>query len=160
SGSAAFVDVSGFTRMTEVLSTLGSEGGEVMSRILNRYFTAMIGTIHLSGGQVMKFGGDALLCFFPGKNSLARALLAADKMRNSMRRFQNIRTPIQKFALQIKIGVAEGEVLVAGIGDPKSRSDFVFAGEAVDLCTTAEKRARPGEVVIAENNSLKKHKSN
>ena len=69
SGTVLFSDVSGFTPMSEALSVLGAEGAEILTDILNRYFTAMIGIIHAHGGQVMKFGGDAILCFFPDETS-------------------------------------------------------------------------------------------
>ena len=64
-GSVLFADVSGFTPMSEALSVLGAEGAEILTDILNRYFASMIGILRAHGGQVMKFGGDAILCFFP-----------------------------------------------------------------------------------------------
>lgn len=167
--------------MSEALSALGAEGAEILTDILNRYFTEMIGILHAHGGQVMKFGGDAILCFFPeagnpepeaadqrnsrnlsaeiriskrgtrgsSETSLPSAVHAARLMQDGMRRFQNIRTPVKKFALKMKIGIAHGECLVAGVGDPNVRCDYVFAGEPVDATSDAEHHAMAGEIIFA-----------
>ena len=178
-GAVLFADVSGFTPMSEALSVLGAEGGEVLTDVLNRYFAAMISVVHADGGQVMKFGGDAILCFFPEtgdwhmrseagaclspvsggrretsderrkSDSLHRALRAARLMQCEMPRFQNIKTPVKRFALKMKIGVAHGECLLAGVGDPTVRCDYVFAGAPVDATSDAEHHATAGEIVFA-----------
>lgn len=49
-GAVLFSDVSGFTPMSEALSVLGAEGGEILTDILNKYFKEMIGIIHSFGG--------------------------------------------------------------------------------------------------------------
>lgn len=173
SGTVLFADVSGFTHMSEVLSVLGAEGAEILTEILNRYFAGMIGIVHSQGGQVLKFGGDAILCFFPervapqrarraqnkgrkeeeiaGNQSLLSAVASAQRMQEAMSRFQRIKTPVKKFALQMKIGIAEGEVLLAGVGDPSVRCDYVFAGEPVDVVSEAEHHARAGDIVVCCN---------
>lgn len=58
---ALFADLSGFTPMSESLGILGPRGTEELSQILNRTFGAMIGIIHVYGGSIGKFAGDALL---------------------------------------------------------------------------------------------------
>jgi class 3 adenylate cyclase/tetratricopeptide (TPR) repeat protein len=179
-GTVLFSDVSGFTPMSEALSVLGAEGAEILTDVLNRYFSSMIGIVHAHGGQVMKFGGDAILCFFPesdalsGGNrqqaagdraegtrdpepgtrnseaaSLSGALRAAWQMQGEMPRFQNIKTPVKRFALKMKIGLAHGECLLAGVGDPAVRRDYAFAGEPVDATSDAEHHAVAGEIVFA-----------
>jgi len=147
-GSVLFADVSGFTPMSEALSVLGAEGSEILTEILNLYFDEMIEIIHGAGGHVMKFGGDAILCFFPGSESLASCLSSAWSMQQSMDKFQAIKTPVRVFALQMKIGVSFGEILLAGVGDPTVRCDYVFAGSPVDLTSDAEHHAHAGEIVV------------
>lgn len=76
-GAVLFSDVSGFTPISEELSKFGAEGAENLTDILNRYFSNMIKIIKENGGQVMKFGGDAIHCFFPFKDSLKYAIFSA-----------------------------------------------------------------------------------
>lgn len=148
-GAVLFADVSGFTPMSEELSKLGVEGAEILTDILNRYFSRMIRIIHGYGGQVMKFGGDAILCFFPGKEALHHTIQAAWKMQKAMTRFQNIKTAIRKFSLQMKIGIATGETLLGCVGNPAVRLEYIFAGAPVDLSADAEHHALSGEIILA-----------
>ncbi|HPR65018.1 MAG TPA: adenylate/guanylate cyclase domain-containing protein [Thermoanaerobaculia bacterium] len=148
-GSVLFADVSGFTPMSEALSSLGVEGAEILTDILNRYFEEMITLIHDHGGQVMKFGGDAILCFFPGSRTLCRCARVAHMMQEKMGRFQGIKTPVKKFDLKMKIGIASGDVLLAGVGNPEIRCDYVFAGAPVDLTSDAEHLATAGDIVVS-----------
>ena len=135
--------------MSEALSVLGADGAEILTDILNRYFHEMIEIIHGSGGQVMKFGGDAILCFFPGEETLPAALGAAARMQAKMPAFEKIKTPVKRFTLKMKIGVARGEVLLAGLGDPTLRCDYAFAGAPVDATSDAEHHANAGDVILA-----------
>ena len=63
-GCLLFVDISGFTALSERLSQQGARGLELLTEHLNHYFTLIIDTIHQHGGDVVKFAGDALLCLF------------------------------------------------------------------------------------------------
>lgn len=148
-GTVLFADVSGFTPMSEALAALGAEGAEVLTDILNRYFAEMIGILNSHGGQVMKFGGDAILCFLEGPGTLDAALHASIRMQDAMKRFHKVRTPVKAFTLQMKIGVAAGECLLAGLGDPATRCEYAFAGKPVDLAAEAEHHAAAGEIILA-----------
>ena len=56
-----FADISGFTALTERLAEEGPEGVETLTAVLNDYFGRMVDAIEASGGDVVKFAGDALL---------------------------------------------------------------------------------------------------
>src|SRR5262245_30900821 len=60
-GSLAFVDVSGFTNLTERLSRRGKVGAEEMNQILNECFTECLASAYQFGAGVIKWGGDAVL---------------------------------------------------------------------------------------------------
>lgn len=150
-GTVLFADVSGFTPLSEALAALGAEGAEILTDILNRYFSEMIGILHAHGGQVMKFGGDAILCFLEGEARIDAALHASCRMQSAMKRFQKVKTPVKTVSLQMKIGVASGDCMVGGIGDPATRCDYLFAGAPVDLSAEAEHHAAAGEVIAAQS---------
>ena len=59
-GVLLFTDVSGFTALTERLAARGPDGAEELSRLLNAYFSRLIGLIEAHGGDVLKLAGDAL----------------------------------------------------------------------------------------------------
>eukprot|EP01083_Nonionella_stella_P133561 406049_1 len=58
-------DVSGFTSMTERYSELVSIGAEQMAFNINRYFEQLFKLIRVSGGDIIKFAGDALFVIWP-----------------------------------------------------------------------------------------------
>ena len=148
-GTVMFVDIAGFTPMAEILAGLGAEGAEILTDILNRYFTRTIATIQKAGGEVIKFSGDAILCLFTDSESLKRCMAAAASLQAEVENFRNIRTPIKHFALQIKIGIAQGDVMLAVVGDPNVRCDYLLAGPAVDRSIKAERIAKPGEIKVS-----------
>ncbi|HEY4492104.1 MAG TPA: adenylate/guanylate cyclase domain-containing protein, partial [Acidobacteriota bacterium] len=131
SGTVLFADVSGFTPLSEALSVSGAAGSEMLSDTLNRYFSEMVSIVHSCGGDVMKFGGDSILCLFADQADSQNAMIAAFKMQQASSGFRSVKTPSAKFKLQMKIGIAYGEVFLGAIGDPAVRCDYVFAGEAV-----------------------------
>ncbi|MCI0416837.1 DUF2791 family P-loop domain-containing protein [bacterium] len=151
SGAVLFADISGFTFLSEKLSILGAEGAEIMSSLLNRYFSRMISIVRSEGGEVMKFAGDSIFCLFANEGCLHHAKLAAARMQKAMVAFGNLKTPVGNFGLAMKMGLAEGDVMIGAVGDPNIRCEFLFAGDAVDRASRAEQRAGPGEVIVDQS---------
>jgi class 3 adenylate cyclase len=109
-GTVLFADVSGFTSMAEELSRLDTEGAEILSEILNRYFSRMVQIVHSFGGEVMRFAGDSISCLFAGNQKARKAARnAALEMQKEIHHFENLRTPLRKYSLQMKIGIASGK---------------------------------------------------
>jgi len=146
-GTVLFCDVSGFTPMTEALSVLGREGAEELTRVLNTYFTRMIGLTEASGGDVLRFGGDAMTVLFeePCGDHPLRCALA---MMGAMGEFGAIPTRAGTFSLSMKIGAARGTVLLGIVGDEASGRDYYAAGAPLDAAAEAEHHASPGLVVL------------
>ena len=55
-----FADISGFTRLTEKLSLLGTEGAERIAFAINRYMELLVQGIGRSGGDIFKFAGGTV----------------------------------------------------------------------------------------------------
>ena len=66
-GTTLFADISGFTALTERLAQQGPAGAETLTHLLNTYFDQLIDLITDSGGDVVKFAGDALIVTFPAQ---------------------------------------------------------------------------------------------
>ena len=64
-----FMDISGFTSITEKLMTKGKEGAERLSLLLNTVFNPIIDAIYEKGGIITSFEGDALTILFPVDNT-------------------------------------------------------------------------------------------
>ncbi len=152
----AFADVSGFTKMSEQLATIGKEGAEALTSILNKYFTQMISRIENAGGFVGKFGGDAMTIFFPvadEENESDVAIRTVNTMLNlqeKMSDFQNVETKAGTFSLGMKIGVASGIVLFRVVGpEADSGKEYLLAGKPLDLAAEAEHHGKSGQVILS-----------
>src|SRR4029077_4518276 len=65
-GSLAFIDISGFTSLTERLARKGRIGAEEMNDVLNDLFGELIPVAYDDGAGLVKWGGDAALLLFDG----------------------------------------------------------------------------------------------
>ena len=72
-GTLVFIDVSGFTQLSERLARQGREGAERLAGAIGRCFTTLLTVAYESGGGLLKFGGDALLLLFDGDGHAERA---------------------------------------------------------------------------------------
>jgi class 3 adenylate cyclase len=145
-GCLLFADIAGFTAMTERLAAIGREGAEELTRILNDFFAAMITIIHEEGGDVLRFGGDAMTLLFPP--DLSGALRAALRMHEEIRRFQSISARGGEFSLAIKTGISAGSLLIGTVGDQEVGRDYFAAGSALDEAAEAEHRASRGQILL------------
>src|ERR1700704_2186604 len=63
-GTTAFVDISGFTAMSERLAPKGRLGAEEVTDVMSATFARLLGVAYENGGGLVKLGGDAMLLFF------------------------------------------------------------------------------------------------
>ena len=65
-GTVVFVDISGFTKMSERLARNGKVGAEEVADVIGSVFARLLSVAYGEGGGLIKFGGDALLLLFTG----------------------------------------------------------------------------------------------
>lgn len=153
-----FVDISGFTAMSEALAADGPRGAEELNRVLLLTFDAMIAVIHQLGGAVAHFYGDAMAIYFPDNAGKAvKCALACGHALQELvaSRFQRVEVqrPFQKnhiFELTVKIGISYGRCHEIILGDEKTGYEFVVMGTAVDAAAQAEKQAGAGEIIVTQ----------
>jgi class 3 adenylate cyclase/predicted ATPase len=145
-GVVLFADVSGFTAMSEELSALGREGAEEVTSIVNDYFETMLKISNSYGGDLLKFGGDALLIFFEGQDSPQRALATGSAMQKAMSSFAQIETSQGTYPLRMKIGMANGPIFLVSLGTSKNM-DYAVMGRTLSRMAQAEGLAQSGQIV-------------
>src|SRR5215213_7344840 len=84
-GSVVFVDISGFTKLSEKLAKIGKEGAEQVTDAIETCFTDVLAVAYANEGSLIKFGGDALLLLFEGDAHVENATRSAVWMRRSLR---------------------------------------------------------------------------
>src|SRR6476646_807055 len=103
--TVAFVDISGFTAMSEQLSNLGKAGAEEVNDVMNATFAALLDVAYAEGGGLLKFGGDALLLLYEGEHHTRRAARAAFEMRRTLRAIGRPRTSAGAITLHMHAGI-------------------------------------------------------
>src|SRR5579863_9307337 len=65
-GTLTFLDISGFTKLSERLARQGKVGAEHLVEIISLTFSSLLSLARRNGGSLLKFGGDALLLLYAG----------------------------------------------------------------------------------------------
>ena len=86
-GSVVFVDISGFTKLSEKLAKVGKEGAEQVTDAIEACFTDLLSVAYANDGSLIKFGGDALLLLFEDGDHVANACRSAVWMRRAAARY-------------------------------------------------------------------------
>jgi class 3 adenylate cyclase/tetratricopeptide (TPR) repeat protein len=152
-GTLCFADVSGFTQLSERLARSGRVGAEELTAILNNTFTALLDVALAEGGDLLKFGGDALCLLFEGPEHATRAVGAAVAMRTALRARGPVVTERGTVVLRMSQGLHSGvfRVMTAGV---HQRELFVL-GPDVTRTLAMEAAASAGEILVSPETASK-----
>ena len=136
-----FADLVGFTTLGEHLTA----GGLV--RVVNRYLSLMSDCVRAENGIIDKFIGDAIMAywgppFVPEEEQAAAACRAALRQVEALARFRAELPDLMGLRknlpdVNMRIGLATGEVVVGNIGNETARS-YTVIGDAVNLASRLE----------------------
>lgn len=146
-GSLAFVDISGFTTLTERLAAKGKVGAEEMSDLLNMAFAELLARAYRYGASLVKWGGDAVLLLFEDAEHAALACRAADEMRSTMRRVGRLHTSVGVVQLKMSVGINSGEFDFFLVGS--HHHELLVAGPEATRTALMEQTAEAGEIVVS-----------
>ncbi|MDR7449507.1 MAG: adenylate/guanylate cyclase domain-containing protein [Armatimonadota bacterium] len=137
-----FADLVGSTPLTL------RQDPEATRALVAEYFAAMRGEIERYGGTVEKFVGDAVMAVFglpvAHEDDPERAVRAAWAM---FRRLATVNAR-QGADLQIRIGIATGEVVADSTAAASGSGQFMVTGEAVNLAARLQQGGVPGAIVV------------
>jgi class 3 adenylate cyclase len=145
---AMFVDMSGFTRLTETLLKEGTAGAERLSDILNAIFEPMVSLVYRHGGFIPYFAGDAFIGIFPVETC---ACHAPEVLAHAERMFEllDAASPqFKEFQIGIKTGLSFGRVEWGIVGN-KCKS-FFFRGPAIEGCANSQSQASQHQIIVDE----------
>src|SRR5215212_5887197 len=150
-----FLDLSGFSTMTDVLMQHGQHGAEVLASLMHGVFDPLVESVFDYGGKIIGFAGDGLLALYPiesdEKSAALRALTSAYVIQKRLEERPTRQTIFGKFPISAKIGLASGSVswgiLQSERGD---QATYYFRGNAVDESAEAEHHAKAGDILLVE----------
>ncbi|MCK4523670.1 adenylate/guanylate cyclase domain-containing protein, partial [candidate division WOR-3 bacterium] len=144
--SVMFLDISGFTSITEQLASHGKAGAEELSSIINNVFGQMIDVIYSNNGFISTFAGDAFTAIFPNT--------PMDTVSNCACEIQNIYTNykiksklIKGLSISLKIGISHG-LLNWGILGKENHRTYFFKGNSINNAVKAEHYTKPEEILL------------
>ena len=144
-----FVDLVGFTPLTDQLGRFGSRGTEQLSGVLQGFFGSVTDRALAHGGDPIAYGGDALTIVFDGDS--AHTVAAARELAGSIHDLSAAATGTATLAgpvsLQTRIGIARGAVTTTVVR-ANDRSLPIQLGVGLDRAVAAESDAAVGQVVL------------
>lgn len=146
-GTAAFVDISGFTKLSEQLAKKGKEGAEQITEVIGKSFESILQVAYERGGSLLKFGGDALLLWFEGDAHLERACHATLMMRAVLDDVGRIKLPDAEVTLMMSQGVHSGEFHFFAVGH--SHTELLPTGPGWSRLVEMEQTASAGEILLS-----------
>lgn len=152
-GTTLFVDISGYTKLTEAFVTEHGtlQGADRMTHWLNQIYDSLIEQIHRFGGSVVGFSGDAMTCWFPEDPGL-RACAASVAMRRAVVSLSKECLKEENVgAIGIKVSLASGQGQRLCVGEPKYRLYDLLAGRILEHAAKGERLAGRDEVVLHES---------
>ena len=140
--SVMFMDVRGFTTLSETLS----DQPQTLTTIINIILDEATSVILAHGGTLDKYIGDAIMAFWNAPVSqpdhASRAVKAAIALDNHLPVINQLLKPhlpdsLKDYEIRIGIGIATGEVVVGNFGS-KTRLSYSVVGDTVNLAARLE----------------------
>ena len=142
-----FADLRGFTVLSD------NNPPALVIAALDAWFDRIAGSVHVFGGEVLKFIGDGILAIFPVTEGAPRgacdaALRAVAAARTGMAHLDEERRRHGLTPLPFGVALHLGEMFWGNIG-AANRLDFTAIGPAVNLVSRLEGLCRPlGKTVL------------
>jgi class 3 adenylate cyclase len=174
-GAVVFVDVSGFTKLSEALSKEHGAvvGAELLNEYINSFFEQLIDVVLASGGDIIKFAGDAMQVIWrvPETITSERAgtrveppnqflygleiaglpelvLQAARCCLAMLTKFHGF-TPTKGVSLALHMGIGAGFIDGFIVGGIQNKWEFFIAGEPIEQMSEAGEIATSGELALS-----------
>lgn len=148
-GTLAFVDISGFTRLTERLARKGKVGSEEVSDTLDSCFGQLLSVAYDYGAGVVKWGGDAVLLLFTDPEHERRACRASWSMHRLLGKIGSLETSAGRVRLRMSTGIHSGafDFFLAG----SHHRELILTGPGASTTIAMEGAAEAGETVVSRS---------
>lgn len=150
-----FLDLSGFSTMTDALMQHGQHGAEVLANLMHGVFDPLVESIFNYGGKIVGFAGDGIMALYPVEGSekqvALRALASAWIIQKRLIESTQRHTIYGSFQFTAKIGLGVGSVSWGILhSEDRAHATYYFRGSAVDDSARAEHRAGAGDILLTD----------
>jgi adenylate cyclase len=142
-----FSDIKGYTTLSNTLQP------DQIVELLCTYLDTMVDILLKREGTVDKIMGDGIMAFFgdplPQEDHALRCIQAALDMQRATTQLGEKWIARGLSPLQVRIGIATGEVFVGSIGS-RQHLEYTAIGRPVNLAARLEGKAPPGGVLVSK----------
>src|SRR5215469_628209 len=146
--TALFADIKGSTELMEGLDP------EDARMIVDPALRLMIDAVRRYGGFVVQSTGDGIFALFGApishEDHPQRALYAALRMQEEMRRFAERLRAEKGLNLQVRVGANVGDVVVRSIQTGEKQVEYTPIGHSISLASRLQTLANPGSIAISD----------
>src|SRR5215469_7322423 len=146
--TALFADIKGSMDLMEDLDP------EDARAIGDPALKLMIDAVHHYDGYVAQSTGDGIFALFGApvahEDDPQRALHAALRMQEDLHRFAAKQRESGQTAIEARIGIHTGEVVVRSIQTAEGRDEYVPVGHSIGLASRMQALAPPGSITVTE----------
>ncbi len=151
-----FLDLSGFSTLTDALAKQGQHGAEILAGLMRSVFDPLVSSVFEHGGRIVGFAGDGVLALFPiepdERSTALNALASAWWIQQNLASRPLKKTPYGSFSFSAKIGLSLGDVFWGILSSASlDEATYYFRGTAVDDSASAEHRALAGEIHLSRS---------
>jgi class 3 adenylate cyclase/tetratricopeptide (TPR) repeat protein len=146
--TALFADIKGSMELMEDLDP------EEARAVIDPALKLMIDAVHRYDGYIVQSTGDGIFALFGApvahEDHPQRALYAALRMQDDIRRFAERLRAEKGMNLQVRVGANVGEVVVRSIQTGVSQAEYTPIGHSTSLASRLQSLANPGSIAISE----------
>ena len=147
--TALFADIKGSMELMEDLDP------EEARAIVDPALKLMIDAVHRYDGYIVQSTGDGIFALFGApvahEDHPQRALYAALRMQEEMRRFADLLRAAKGVTLKVRVGANVGDVVVRTIQTGTEHPEYSPIGHSTSLAARLQTLATPGSTVISGN---------
>jgi len=146
--TALFADIKGSMELMQDLDP------EEARAIVDPALKLMIDAVHRYDGYIVQSTGDGVLALFGApvahEDHPQRALYAALRMQEDMRRFAERLRAEKGMNLQVRVGANVGDVVVRSIQTGEKQVEYTPIGHSISLASRLQTLANPGSIAISD----------
>lgn len=144
-----FLDIAGFTQITDRLAEQGERGAELLSELLNDCFAILTDVVDAHGGDITTFVGDGFLALWDATDQAGAAHMAA-QCALALRDAMNDWARSSNSQLGQRISVDIGRVYYCKLGGCGGLWRYTVVGTPFQNVGSAYRKAGVGQVLLCE----------
>ena len=149
-GSVLLADITDFTPITEsYVKEYGvKRGAEEITRLLNQLYEVLIEQVHLHGGSVIGFSGDAITCWFNYPHCITAVSCGLEMQKDVIKKMAVANPSAKPVNVSVKVSVVHGPVKRFLVGNPEHRVFELLSGKLINELNYLSSQTESDEVLV------------